>query len=137
MTLSIMPAFDQYEKEGRIIGRLLAGYGELEFELSNCVGSAIQDPDIAIKVLFRARSESLRIDIADALAYSKFKDIGLENQYADSFGAIRFCRKIRNQFAHCHWYNDPKDGLFFFDLQNASQGTGVPSGSTLTFVAHV
>jgi hypothetical protein len=33
----VMPAFQRFPNEAAIIGRLLAGYAELEIDLLNCV----------------------------------------------------------------------------------------------------
>jgi hypothetical protein len=40
MTETIMPCFDRFPREGNLIGRLLAGYGELELELCSASGSS-------------------------------------------------------------------------------------------------
>lgn len=44
----IMPVFSQFPVEGAIIGRLLAGYGDLDFDLCSCIGSATDDLDIGV-----------------------------------------------------------------------------------------
>jgi len=67
---SIMPAFVRYPEEAAIIGRLLAGYGELEFDLCLCVGHARGDMDMAFKAMFRPRGETQRIDIADPIRHN-------------------------------------------------------------------
>jgi hypothetical protein len=38
MTEMILPDFGQFTTEALVVGRLMAGYGELEFVLSCCVG---------------------------------------------------------------------------------------------------
>lgn len=53
MPETIMPGFDRFPKQGMIIGRLLTGYGELEFELCRCVESVTGDLDAAIRALFK------------------------------------------------------------------------------------
>lgn len=40
-TLHILPAFDRYPAEAAIIGRMLAGYGELEFGVCVCMKEAL------------------------------------------------------------------------------------------------
>jgi len=62
-----MPAFSIRPKEAEIIGRLLAGYGELEFIVYECVKVALGRSTIAARLLFRVRSEKTRLDIADAI----------------------------------------------------------------------
>lgn len=121
MTASILTAFIKYPDEAAIIGRLLAGYSEIEFQLTSCLGHAIDDNNTALRALFRIRSERDRISVADALMRNKYKAVGLENQYADAIGAVRYCRKIRNQFAHCHWIHNSKRGLAFMNLEAAAE----------------
>ncbi len=123
MSRLIMPAFERYPEEAAIIGRLLAGYGEIEFELSTCLGEALNDINTAHRAFYRMRNESQRLDLADAIMQRKYEEANLGDQYADALGATRFCRRIRNQFAHCHWFDDPKGGLFFTDLQKSAQAT--------------
>jgi hypothetical protein len=74
---TIMPAFEQYPKEGEIAGRLLAGYGELEFDLCQCLQYAMDERQTAIRVMFRTRGEEQRIQIADALMRQKYIAAGL------------------------------------------------------------
>ena len=126
MSRLIMPSFGRFQEEAAIIGRLLAGYGEVEYWMMNCVGEAIEDDEAALRVIFRTRSEKQRLDIADALMRPKYEKANLGSQYADSLGAMRHCRKIRNQFAHAHWLDFQKAGLFFFDLQKAAEGIEAP-----------
>jgi hypothetical protein len=113
----IAPAFQAYPAEGAAIGRLLCYYGELEFRLALCVGQAIGSTIGGLRAIFRLRSESSRLQVADAVARTPFADVGLQNDFADALGAIRHCLKIRNQFAHCHW-GQSKGGLRFISLQD-------------------
>ena len=64
MTETIMPGFDRFPAEASIIGRLLAGYGELEFELCRCVAAVTIDLDAAIRAMFKDRGEYKRIQTA-------------------------------------------------------------------------
>ena len=55
----IIPCFSEHQAEAdvKIIGRLLAGYGELELEMCECLAAAVTNNlDGAIKILFRGRS---------------------------------------------------------------------------------
>lgn len=122
MARYIIPAFGTYPEEGAIIGRLLAGYGEIELEINICLGQALQDENSALKAMYSMRSEDQRIRVADALMRPTYAKVGLGNEFADAIGAIRFCRKIRNQFAHCHWYDHKTNGLFFTNLEDATYG---------------
>lgn len=117
----ILSAFEEYPKEGAIIGRLLAGYGELEFELGNCVGAAIGDTNTAMRVVFRLKGEESRISVVDALIRPDYYRANLKNEYEAMIGAFRCCKKIRNQYAHCHWQSHTTKGLYFTDLEDPAK----------------
>lgn len=102
MASILMPAFQKYPEEAVILGRLLAGYGDLEFELAQCL-AVVVGSDAAFRAMFRLRSESQRLDVADALMRPKYGALKLEAEYADAFAVVDRCRQIRNQYAHCHW----------------------------------
>ena len=96
-------AFITCPKEAAIVGRIVAGYGELEYAMSLCLGTAIGDEDAAYKCFFRTRGEEQRIEIADALMRHVFSKHELIGEYGETIGAVRWCRKLRNQYAHAHW----------------------------------
>ncbi|MEX1108801.1 MAG: hypothetical protein WEC00_07830 [Dongiaceae bacterium] len=120
MSNTIMSQLQKYPKEAAIIGRLLIGYGEIEFDIAQALGEAIDNMDGALRAIYRMRSEQQRIDAADALMRRKYEQAGLSNEYSRTLGAIRQCRKIRNQFAHCHWVDDKELGLCFLDIQDTA-----------------
>lgn len=125
----IMTPFTRHPQEAAIIGRLLAGYGELEFDLGALLTNFLPHRVTAVKAMFRVRSESGRIQVADALIRDPLRELGLEPQYADMLGGFRHCLKIRNQYAHCHWNDEltePKGQLKFCDLGEAAQSPGEP-----------
>ena len=117
MGRTILRAFEQAPAEAAMIGRILAGYGELEMEFSNCLavtlGQHTHDHRTAIRTLFRVRGKNSRILIGDAIMRARYIDVGLENAYNEMLGAIRYCKSIRNQYAHCHWLFENGKGLFF------------------------
>jgi hypothetical protein len=105
--------------EAARIGRMLAGYSELEFGLFACIEAANDDYDGLFKSMFRCRGETQRIDIADALGRHKFHAIGLGTDFEMAVGNMRRCLSIRNQYAHSHWSSKPQR-LGFVDMeQNA------------------
>jgi hypothetical protein len=134
MVRTILPAFEMFPVEAMLVGNLLAGYGELEYELTICTGIAISDFDTALRAIFRSRSESQRLEVADALMRPKYIAAKLDGEYADAIGAVRYCKKIRNQFAHCHWYPDMQAGLYFTNLEEGARST---SGTPMLSVLHV
>lgn len=120
----LMPAFHRYPTEAGHIGRMLAGYGELEFLFAELVGLVLNDRDLGLRTYFRVGSESARISVADALTYHaiRAKPLELGNEYGSALGALRFCLMLRNRYAHCHWAHHPRlPGLFFTNLQDPAQ----------------
>lgn len=119
----INPAFDRFPEEARLIGKLLAGFGEIEFSVCRTAGHAAGIPDDVVKALYRLRATSSRITAADALARSKFIGGRLGPEYEITQTMVSTCLRIRNQFAHCNWTDHPETpaaGLFFADLQAAA-----------------
>lgn len=121
MTKNILPAFQNHPKEARIIGRLLAGYGELELQLCQCLRYAIHNLPTAVNVLFQLRGEDQRIQIADALMKHIYEDAGLLDSYTLTIKYLRHCKSIRNQYAHCHWNSENKNALYFVKLEKAAK----------------
>jgi len=127
MDFPIMPAFYRFPKEAAIIGRLLAGYGELEFDLCNCLAAILDEaPSIvrttrAARTLFRIRGEEARIQIADSLMREKYEAAGLLAAYEETIVAMQWCRRVRNQYAHCHWVDSEATGLQFVQLDKAAK----------------
>jgi len=140
--MPLMPAFRRRRKASAIVGRLLAGYGELEFLLAFCcVGPALASrrrplpghtraihrgryENIAIKRIFRIRGGTDRINAAKKLIYKSFLEAGMKAEYDHTMGAMSDCLRIRNLFTHCHWGQSRKRGLFFVDLEDAAHKPG-------------
>src|SRR5262249_59726894 len=102
----VMPAFHRFQSEAAIIGRLLAGYAELEIALLNCVSIVRGDFDATLKAMFRVRGETARINVGDALGRQAYRELDLGRDFELALSAMRYCLKIRNQCAHCNWYDD-------------------------------
>lgn len=121
--MPLMPVFDAYPQEGEIVGRLLAGYSELEIGLMHCVMELRSEFDAPFKAMYRNRGEKQRIDIADALARHDFLTLNanLGNQFAIAISGLHHCRKIRNQFAHCQWYGTDLGHVTFTYLEEEAK----------------
>jgi hypothetical protein len=130
----IMPAFQRHPAEAAIIGRILAGYGELEFLLSMLLGSVVGDLSTANRVLFRGRGEEARLLIADALVRPAMEKCSFQETWTRIFRAMFHCKRIRNQYAHCHWLDDGNNGLFFTQIEKAAK---TRSGSITLKFLHV
>jgi len=120
--------FDDFPREADLIGVILIGFAELEFELAALVGYTFNSEDKGVRILFRLRSESQRLDVADAILRPKCAELKLEGAYSTTLGAYRWCKAVRNQYAHSHWIANPQRELCFFDLEEAAKS---PEGPVL------
>jgi len=118
---TIPKAFARYPREAAIIGQLVSGYGELEFDLAYAVRWIIDDEDTAFKVMFRGPGEMQRILMADALARGKIADTKQKTIFEQTLASMHVCRKIRNQYAHCHWMDSVGGGLKFIQLEEIAE----------------
>ncbi len=103
MLTFVYDAFHRHPNEARLLAVLLAGYGELEYALSDCVGDVLGSQVHGLKLLFRIRSETQRLDAADAVLRPAYSKTDLAGPYSRAIGAIRWCKTQRNTYAHCHW----------------------------------
>ena len=110
------PALSRFPTEAAIIGKMVVGFGELEYMVCNIAGMALNNSDVMFKALYRLRATSARINTADTLMQPAFRAVNMANEQAKAFAAVRYCLRIRNQYAHCNW----ADGLFFTDLQKSA-----------------
>lgn len=122
--MTILGEFLKFKDEAAIIGRLSAGYAVLEIDLMHCAHVVRDDFDTVLKAMFRTRGEKQRIEVADAFARQHYENLGLGNEFAMAIGAMHHCRQIRNQYAHCIWWNDYSKRLAFANLEEvASRNT--------------
>jgi len=71
MPRSILPPFKKFPNEGAIVGRLLAGYSNIEVGLMHCVQMARGgNLDDVLKKMFSKRGETRRINEAEKLFVS-------------------------------------------------------------------
>jgi hypothetical protein len=117
--MSLNPAFDQYEKEAALIGRMVTSFGELELTYSMLAGTAIKDQALGLRAIYRGRSTGGRIDLGDVLIRNAIAKTNLDQDYEQTIIALRHCLKIRNNYAHSHWAPGI-DGLFFSNLEEAA-----------------
>jgi hypothetical protein len=114
---NILIEFVDFPQHQEILGRLLIAYGELEWALTLCVQHVLgATPSESTRILFRVKGESPRIEVADAIARPSFAKIGLGGKWGNAIGAARHCRKIRNQYARCHWRKFDDGVLRFLNL---------------------
>jgi hypothetical protein len=135
--MTVFSAFDDFPVEAALVGRILAEYGELEFELCVLLTSVFNDLDTGVRTLYRAKGENIRIQVADAILRPALTGVGLKNEYEAALGALRWCKTIRNQYAHAHWHGVRPvggDGLFFADLDSTAEKS---EGESVMEMMHV
>jgi hypothetical protein len=117
MAPSILTPFKTFQHEGATVGRLLAGYSNLEIGLLHCVQVAIDDFDKAFKKLFGARGEWNRLQAGLKLGLPAYVKLNLDSDFESAVKAMDRCREIRNQYAHWTWWDDNSGQLAFANLE--------------------
>jgi hypothetical protein len=120
----LLPAFQKHASAGAVIGRLVAGYGELEFDLCRCLAAVWNDEVAAVQEVFRLRGERKRMETIDKRARTAYAAAGLGQEYEQAFSAMDWCRETRNQYAHCSWASYDKKGLAFVNLGEGAKLSG-------------
>ena len=119
---ALLDEFEGFPRERDLIGRMLLAYGELEFWLVGCLREAltIVDDHTTARILFRVNGESPRLEVADAILRYTFAKHKLEAKWITAYAAVRHCKNIRNQYAHCHWQVH-EGRLHFMDLDKEAK----------------
>src|SRR5688572_2182168 len=115
-----------HKQHAKIVGSILIAYGEIEFDVMGCLAEILGSATHALQVMFRVRSESTRIHIADAIMRPRFQALKID-AYDHFIMAVHDCIAVRNQYAHCHWNNDGKK-LFFTMLEHFATPKVPPAG---------
>lgn len=94
-----------FPQEAAIIGSLVVGYGEIEYDLATCVEAVVGvgEPSRGFKAMYCSKGEDGRLKLADVLCRSSFAERGLGDGFAETLHGVRHCKKIRNQYAHSNW----------------------------------
>ena len=116
----LMPVLHDRPKEAARIGRIIAAFGELEFILGLCLAEALGDQDTALRTIFLLRNDVSRIAVAESLLRPICAKIGIKDRLAATIVAVEACHAIRNQYAHCHYAQIKRQGLFLTNLQEAA-----------------
>ena len=132
MGSSLLIQFDGARKERDLIGRILLGYGEIEFTLLTVLGGVLNNNLTALRTMYQLRSEVNRLAVVEALATPHYQAAGLGGQFKEGLDAANHCKTIRNQYAHATWKRSPKGVLTFANLELPAK-TKTPQA---TVVAH-
>jgi hypothetical protein len=121
--MSLMPCFDRGQAfdEGIVVGRLLAGYGEIELQMCMCLIVVEGILDVPIRTIFGKRGAEERIKIGKQELEPDFGKANLLVELTESIGDLDWCRQIRNQYSHCQWYWTAKEGLCFVNLEELAK----------------
>ena len=129
-SMSLMPCFDRDHafEEGIVIGRLLAGYGEIELQMCMCLIVVEGILDVPIRTIFGKRGAEERIKIGKRELEPDFGKASLLADLTEATADLDWCRQIRNQYSHCQWYWTAQEGLCFVNLEElAKQPTQILS----------
>ena len=125
MTPDHIDGLSDFPKGESIIGNLLLAYGDLEVWMASCLGATWGESTEGFKVLYRLRSEANRLDIADALLVPAVTRLKLLTVYNKAYAAMRHCKKIRNQYAHCQWSKGKTENeAYFLNLEQGANAEG-------------
>jgi hypothetical protein len=113
----VLPVLRKFRAEGEIIGRLVVGYGELEVDLCLCIVAGGINLDHIVRAMFKIQGEKRRIDTAAKIARDTYHALNLEKIFDEIISEMHWCRKIRNQFAHCNFYDDNTGILSFVNME--------------------
>jgi hypothetical protein len=139
-----MPAFRNRPKASSVVGRILAGYGDLELMLSQLMGMAIASKRpvrsihtvpqhriyyerIGLQKLYTIRGGDERIKKIKQVCKPAFAAVGLQQELQDLLKMVDTCRRYRNLFSHCLWARSKHRGLFFVDLEEHAKQPGLLS----------
>lgn len=112
-----------FPEHAAIIGDILIAYGELEFVtlelIAHALGNAADEVPQALPILYRLRGANDRLNVAEATLRPFMARMKLIGPFGHWLGAMRRCRIIRNQYAHCTW-GPQTDRLWFANLDEAA-----------------
>src|SRR5262249_39453417 len=85
----------KFPAEAAAVGRLLAGYADLEISLLHCVQMARGGVlDAVLKAMFGTRGETRRINTASTLGQPAYDSVGLGSLFATAIDDMRFLLDI-------------------------------------------
>lgn len=124
--MNLLFVFENFKQEQALVGRMLMAYAEFEFEVTRLMGYALPG-DTAARIIYRVKGEAARLDVADAVLRPFFEKLKIGGKWANTLGALRYCKNVRNQYAHCDWHiREDTNELCFINLdRDADSSDGV------------
>ena len=108
----INPSLEKFPAESAIIGLLVTGYGELDITLCHLAGIALGERLVMMDALVSIENEGTRLDLISKLVRHLMVKLEYGNEFGEAIGAMRYCKGVRNQYAHAQW--SEQDGQLFF-----------------------
>jgi hypothetical protein len=71
--------------------------------------------------MFRIRGEARRIDEAEKLGRANYHRLKLGADFEKAIRVVRYCLKIRNQYAHWVWWDNHSGKLAFANLEDLAR----------------
>ncbi|TRC98272.1 hypothetical protein FJV76_13160 [Mesorhizobium sp. WSM4303] len=113
----INPSHDAFPDESNLIGRMVIGYSELDIALCFIGGLALGQKWAVLDALHAIENEGTRLDVISRLIKHVMVARGQDAKFGEAIGALRYCKGVRNQYAHAQWihingmlmFTNPKD----------------------------
>lgn len=134
---SIAPALQEFPEHAAIIADMLLSFANLEMFTVDLVGRAFDRKREGIyqaaRVLYRLKGAYDRLQVADAILRPFANEHKLAGPYSQWIGAMRWCRSVRNQYAHAAW--DVEEGrLCLMNMEDAAKS---PEGSVVMYYSPI
>ncbi|TPN53982.1 hypothetical protein [Mesorhizobium sp. B1-1-7] len=99
----INPTHQAFPIESNLIGLMVIGYSELDISLCFVGGLALGEQFAVLDALHAIDNEGTRLDVVSRLVRHVMVAKGHEAKFAEAIGAMRYCKAVRNQYAHAQW----------------------------------
>ena len=86
-----------------MIAEMILGYSELEYRMFMITSIVKPEDTEAYDLFFSIDGEAQRIKLFSILCKKYVERLGYGESFSDLIGAIKHCKKIRNQYAHKAW----------------------------------
>ncbi len=121
--MHLSKAFVDFPEEGKLIGRILAGYAELETDLMHCVAAGYDgDLDLVLRQMYARHGEKKRLELGRKLGCPVYRPLDLLDHFNEAVDSMDHCRLIRNQYAHSIFWNDNTGKLAFANIEELAKG---------------
>ncbi|TGS86693.1 hypothetical protein EN817_17480 [Mesorhizobium sp. M3A.F.Ca.ET.174.01.1.1] len=108
----INPSHNAFPEESNLIGLMVIGYSELDICLCFIGGLAVGEKWAVLDAIHTIENEGTRLDLVNRLVRHKMVERGFEAKFGEAIGALRFCKGLRNQYAHAQWVHHSGKLLF-------------------------